>query len=90
MPTGQRDYSSARLTRHALDRFVERFGVDVEQSDPLLREALARTRRLGRNPDNDAVDCLSFGEGRAQRTVGRGVGTEQPSRRRRDDRRHVG
>ena len=64
MPTGQRDYSSARLTRHALERFVERFGVPADQADPALRAALARTRRLGRNPDNDAVAVLALHAGR--------------------------
>lgn len=64
-PAGQRDYSEARLTRHALDRFVERFGVDPGESEPALRAALARTRRLGRNPANDAVAALAIHRGRA-------------------------
>jgi hypothetical protein len=57
---GQRDYSTARLTRHALERFVERFGVEAEEAEPALRNALARTRRLGRNPANGAVAVLTL------------------------------
>ncbi|WP_435017796.1 hypothetical protein TA3x_005416 [Tundrisphaera sp. TA3] len=64
MPTGQRDYSTARLTRHALERFVERFGGEPDQADPSLRAALTRTRRLGRNPENDAVAVLALHRGR--------------------------
>ncbi len=62
--TGQRDYSTARLTRHALERFVERFGAPVDEADPMLRDALKRTRRLGRNPDNEAVAVLALHKGR--------------------------
>ena len=29
-PAGQRDYSAVRLTRHALERFIERFAVAPE------------------------------------------------------------
>ncbi len=61
---GQRDYSTARLTRHALERFVERFGAPADEADPLLRDALKRTRRLGRNPDNEAVAVLALHKGR--------------------------
>jgi hypothetical protein len=63
-PAGQRDYSAVRLTRHALDRFVERFGAPAEQAEAGLRAALARTRRLGRNPANDAVAVLGLHRGR--------------------------
>ena len=41
--------AASRLTRHALERFVERFGVEPAEAEPTLRAALARTRRLGRN-----------------------------------------
>jgi hypothetical protein len=58
-PRGQRDYSSLRLSRHALERFVERFGVEPEGAEGLLRQVLARTRRLGRNPENGAVAVLA-------------------------------
>ena len=58
-PAGQRDYSGARLTRHALERFVERFGVAPEGAEAGLRAALARTHRLGRNPENGAVAVLA-------------------------------
>src|SRR5262245_48301178 len=64
-PTGQRDYSGVRLTRHALERFTERFGGAPDEAAPALRAALARTRRLGRNPDNDAVAVLAVHRGRA-------------------------
>lgn len=63
-PKGQRDYGSVRLSRHALERFVERFGVEPGQAEPLLRAALARTRRLGRNPANGAVAALALHRGR--------------------------
>ena len=65
VPSGQRDYSAVRLTRHALDRFVERFGGAPEQAEVALRAALARTRRLGRNADNGAVAVLAVHRGRA-------------------------
>ncbi len=63
-PKGQRDYSGVRLTRHALERFMERYGVLREQAEPELRAALRRTRRLGRNPDNGAVAALALQRGR--------------------------
>jgi hypothetical protein len=59
MTKGQRDYSGARLTVHALRRFVERFGGPPEAAEADLRAALARTRRIGRNPDNGAVAVLA-------------------------------
>jgi hypothetical protein len=62
---GQHDYSSVRLTRHALERFVERFGVDADHAADALRTALQRTRRLGRNPDNGAIAVLAIHEERA-------------------------
>ena len=46
MRKGQRDYSGLRITRHALERFKERFGVESGEAERALREALARTRRL--------------------------------------------
>ncbi len=58
--TGQRDLSTSRLTYHALGRFVERFGVPAGEAESLLRAALKRTRRLGRNPENDAVAVLAL------------------------------
>ena len=59
VPKGQRDLGHARLTRHALERFAERFGVGPDEAEATLRGALARTRRLGRNPDNEAVAVLA-------------------------------
>jgi hypothetical protein len=58
-PPGQRNYSSVRLSRHALERFVERFGVEPETSEVRLRKVLERTRRLGRNPTNGAIAVLA-------------------------------
>jgi hypothetical protein len=49
-----------RLSRHALERFVERFGVEAESAPELLRKVLARTRRLGRNPENGAIAVLAL------------------------------
>jgi hypothetical protein len=63
-PAGQRDYGSAILTRHALDRFIERFGVDPDSAEATLRSVLGRTRRLGKNPENDAVAVLAVHRGR--------------------------
>lgn len=57
-PKGQRDRGGARLTRHAVERFAERFDVEPAGAEPALREALARTRRLGRNAENGAVAVL--------------------------------
>jgi hypothetical protein len=68
-PTGQRDYGGARLTRHALERFVERFGVAPESAEAALRLALGRTRRLGRNPENGAIAALALHRGRAMVAV---------------------
>ena len=59
-PPGLRDYSAARLTRHALERFVERFGGDPTEAPEALHEALKRTHRLGRNRDNGAVAVLGL------------------------------
>jgi hypothetical protein len=59
VPPGQRDYSSVRLSRHALERFVERFGGDDQAAEGQLRSVLARTRRLGRNPENGAIAVLA-------------------------------
>lgn len=64
LPPGQRDYSSVRLSRHALERFVERFGVEPERADAELRRVLGRTRRLGRNPANGAIALLGLLEKR--------------------------
>jgi hypothetical protein len=66
-PAGQHDYSAIHLTHHAMRRFLERFwsgpGGTFEQADEALRVALARTRRLGRNPKNGAVAVLAlYGE----------------------------
>lgn len=57
---GARDYSGVRLTRHALERFVERFGIGPDAAEPTLRRALGRTRRLGRNPENGAIAVLAL------------------------------
>jgi hypothetical protein len=48
-----------RLSRHALERFVERFGAVPESAEDELRRALARTRRLGRNPENGAIAVMA-------------------------------
>ena len=60
---GQRDLSNIRLTRHALERFVERFGVDVDLAEAELRESLRRTRRIGRNAETGAVASLALHRG---------------------------
>lgn len=59
-PPGQRDYSHVRISRHALERFIERFAAVPESADDELREALTRTRRLGRNPDSGAIAVLAI------------------------------
>ncbi len=63
--SGQRDYSSIQLTRHAVERFIERFEADPQDAGPTLRVALGRTRRLGRNPENGAIAVLAVHRGRA-------------------------
>jgi hypothetical protein len=60
LPRGQRDYSTLRLSRHALERFVERFAADPADASNEFRAALARTRRLGRNPENGAIAVLGL------------------------------
>jgi hypothetical protein len=64
-PPGQRDYSTVRLSRHALERFVERFAAAPEAAPDELRRALSRTRRLGRNPENGAIAVLAVYRSRA-------------------------
>lgn len=63
-PPGQHDYGSIRLTRHAIERFIERFWQEgagaLESAEPALREALSRSRRLGRNTANGAVAVLAL------------------------------
>ncbi|MFO0956464.1 MAG: hypothetical protein U0800_03235 [Isosphaeraceae bacterium] len=63
-PPGRRDYGSARLTRHAIERFVERFHVPPGEAEARLRDALSRCRRLGRNPENEAIAALALHAGR--------------------------
>jgi hypothetical protein len=65
VPPGQRDYSSVRLSRHALERFVERFAAEPDLAPEELRSLLARTRRLGRNPENGAIAVLAIYRDRA-------------------------
>ncbi len=65
LPAGQRDYSSVRLSRHAVERFVERFAAGPENAAIELQGTLARTRRLGRNPDNGAIAVLAIYRERA-------------------------
>ncbi len=65
LPAGQRDYSSIRLSRHALERFVERLGDEPESAAELLRRVLSRTRRLGRNPESGAIAVLAVHAQRA-------------------------
>jgi len=60
---GQRDLSTSRLTRHALERFADRFGVAPEAAEGELRQSLRRTRRIGRNPGNGAVAALALHQG---------------------------
>jgi hypothetical protein len=65
VPPGQRDYSSVRLSRHAVERFVERFAAEPACAADELRGVLARTRRLGRNPENGAIAVLAICRDRA-------------------------
>ena len=58
-PPGQRDYSSVRLSRHALERFIERFAAEPEAAPDELRRVLSRTRRLGRNNQNGAIAVVA-------------------------------
>lgn len=59
-PPGQRDYSGIRLTRHALERFVERFGATPFEAEVRLRHVLQRTRRIGKNSENGAIAVLGL------------------------------
>ena len=58
-PPGQRDYSTVRISRHALERFIERFAAVPESAPDELRGVLSRTRRLGRNPDTGAIAVVA-------------------------------
>jgi hypothetical protein len=60
VPRGQRDYSMVRISRHALERFIERFAADPDAAANDFRSAQARTRRLGRNPENGAIAVLGL------------------------------
>jgi hypothetical protein len=61
LPPGQHDYSRLRISRHALDRFAERFGAGPgEDAEVALRRVLRRCRRLGRNPSNQALAALAL------------------------------
>jgi hypothetical protein len=64
-PPGQRDYSTVRLSRHAVERFIERFGAGPEAASDELRRVLSRTRRLGRNPESGAIAVLAIHRSRA-------------------------
>ena len=57
LPHGQRDYSTLRISRHALERFIERFAAEPAVAASEFRSARA-TRRLGRNPENGAIAVL--------------------------------
>jgi hypothetical protein len=57
---GQRDYSAVRLTRHALERVVQRFAAEPNLAATEFRRVLARTRRLGRNPKSGAIAVLGI------------------------------
>ena len=61
-PRGQRDYSTIRLSRHALERFVERFAAEpaLAANEFPARPALARTRQPGRTPHNGAIAVLGL------------------------------
>jgi hypothetical protein len=54
-----------RLSRHALERFIERFAAVPETADDDLRRVLSRTRQLGSNPENGAIAVLSVYRSRA-------------------------
>ncbi len=63
---GLRDLSGVRLTRHAVERFVERFQPEPsDEAEEVLRRALTRTRRLGTNSETSAIAALGLHEGRA-------------------------
>jgi hypothetical protein len=63
-PAGMHDYSRIRLTHHALERFRERFWTGPpgsrEAIEAALRQALSRTRRLGRNAANGAIATVAL------------------------------
>jgi hypothetical protein len=58
-PSGQRNYSTVRLSRHALDRFAERFAAQPAAAAAELRCTLSRTRRLGRSATSGAIAVLA-------------------------------
>jgi hypothetical protein len=60
IPSGQRDYSAVRLTRHALERFVHRFAAEPDFAAAEIRRVLARTRRFGRNAENGSIAVLGI------------------------------
>lgn len=64
MPKGQHDLSSHRITRHALERFSERFHVPIDSAEADLRSSLSRVRRLGHDPSNGADAYMGLHRGR--------------------------
>ena len=64
-PPGQRDYSTVRLSRHALERFVERFGAEPEAAPDDAAARPVPHARLGRNPENGAIAVLAVHRVRA-------------------------
>jgi hypothetical protein len=62
MAKGQRNYSTVRVSQHALERFVERF-LSPDSPEPTtaeyrLRRVLEHAKRLGRNERNGAIAAL--------------------------------
>jgi hypothetical protein len=59
-PKGLRDFSRVGISRHALERFSERFGANEAQAEPELRAVLKCCRRLGTNPRSGAIAVLGL------------------------------
>ncbi len=60
LPRGQRDYSTVRLSRHALERFVERFAAEPAVAVNEFRSALRALAGWAGTPRTVPSRCWAF------------------------------
>ena len=59
-PRGQRDYSTIRLSRHALERFIERFAAEPAVAAAEFRSALRAPAGSAAIPRTARSPCWAF------------------------------